>query len=339
MKLRCLLFLLILFTACKRHHKVNVSFYYWKTVYSQNPAEQALLKNLHVSHLYLRVMDVDLNEEGRPIPVSPITFKQAVPTGQKIVPVVFVVNDVLRGISKPAIDDLARRIAAFVKGKMAQSGASGYNELQIDCDWTATTRDNYFYLLKQIARQPGASQKTLSVTLRLHQLKNLRKNGIPPADKVMLMCYNMGNLRLYGKQNSILDINELKKYANDNIADYPISLDVGLPLFSWAVVFRNKQYAGISKSIKKDDLNNKKHFIFIGNNIYKAAESIPEFGLEKADEVRWEATSLAGLKTVSGYLSPLIKNDSLSIIYFHLDETVIKPYSYQQIEEVNDIYR
>lgn len=339
MKFRCLLFLLVLFTACKRHHKVDTSFYYWKTVYKHNPAEQQLLRNLHVSTLYLRVMDVDLNEEGKPIPISPIEFKQALPAGIQIIPVVYIVNNVLKGASNAALNDLAKRIVLFVDGKVAQSGVQSYRELQIDCDWTTTTRNNYFYLLKQIALQPGAQHKTLSVTLRLHQLKNQIKNGIPPANKVMLMCYNMGNLRRYGQQNSILDVRELKKYANDNITNYPISLEVGLPLFSWAVVFRNKQYAGISKSIKINDLNDKKRFIFIGNNIYKAAQNIPEFGLEQADEVRWEGTSVPGLTEVSEYLSPLIKNDSLRIIYFHLDETVIKPYGYPEIEKINDLYR
>ena len=54
------------------------------------------------------------------------------------------------------------------------------------------------------------------------------------------MCYNMGNWCKYGSQNSILDIVELKKYANNNISAYPMPIDIGLPLFKWAVAYWNE---------------------------------------------------------------------------------------------------
>jgi hypothetical protein len=163
--------------------------------------------------------------------------------------------------------------------------------------------------------------------------------GVPPVSRVMLMCYNMGNLRKYGNQNSILDLSEMKKYLGDNIAGYPIPVDVGLPLFSWAVSFRNKEYIGISKRIKFVDLNNKNQFIFIGNNIYKAAADLPEYGLQKADEVRWEAISVPDLEAAAGYISPLIKADTINVIYFHLDETVLRPYSFPDLQKVNNLLR
>jgi hypothetical protein len=255
------------------------------------------------------------------------------------VPVVFIVNDALKTLNRPQLDALANHLVAFVNGKIQQTGKTSFDELQIDCDWTATTRDNYFYLLSRLKSNPSISHKILSATLRLHQLKNQRASGIPPVNRVMLMCYNMGNLRKYGNQNSILEISELKKYLNHDIADYPLPADIGLPLFSWAVAFRNKEYIGISKRLKFVDLINKNQFIFIRNNIYKAAEDLPEYGLQKADEVRWEDTSVPGLEAAAGYLSGFIKSKNIRIIYFHLDENVIKAYRYHDLEKVNDLLR
>jgi hypothetical protein len=283
-------------------------------------------------------MDVNTAEDGPdPVPVSPIIFKDKLPDSVQIVPVVFIVNDVLKSISKTELNTLANKIPLFVEGKVEQGGKASYSELQIDCDWTAITRDNYFYLLKQLKVNPVLKHKIISITLRLHQLKNQIKSGIPPADRAMLMCYNMGNLRQYGMHNSILELSELKKYLGDNISAYPMPVDLGLPLFNWAVAFRNKQYIGISKRIKIADLNNKNQFIFSGNNIYKAATDLPEFGLYKADEIRWEDISVSDLQNAAQYLSPLIKTNTLNVIYFHLDDAALKSYTYTDLEKVNNL--
>ena len=327
-------------TSCHHAKKVTTSFYYWKTVYKTNQTEVAYVRHFNVHKLYVRVMDVDMDENGiSPVPVSPIIFKDGLPDTIQIIPVVFIVNNILKNITKEKIIDLANKIVLFVNGKVQQAGKSTFNELQIDCDWTAATRDNYFYLLNSIKSNPGLKHKKLSVTLRLHQLKNQRSSGIPPVSRVMLMCYNMGNLRRYGNQNSILDLAELKKYANDNISVYPMPVDIGLPLFKWAVAFRNKAYIGISKRIKFVDLNNKNQFIFIGNNIYKAATDLPAYGLNKADEIRWEDISVPALQATASYLSSLIKTDTLNVIYFHLDEEVVNSYKYGDLEKVNNLLR
>jgi hypothetical protein len=340
MKYRKLLLVLLLFTACKPDRKVSTSFYYWKTIYKNNATESSYLTRLHTHKLYVRIMDVDMDDDGiTPVPVSPIVFKDKLPAGLQIVPVVFIVNDILKTTTKPQLDVLARKLLIYVNAKTAQAGKTNYPELQIDCDWTAATRYNYFYLLRQIRQQPALKGITLSATLRLHQLKNQKSSGVPPVDKAMLMCYNMGDLRKYGPQNSILDINELKKYLGDNVAVYPMPMDVGLPLFKWAVAFRNKQYAGISKRIKFADLGNKNQFIFMGNNLYKAVTDLPQYGLIKDDEIRWEAVSLADLESVSKYISPFIKTRNLDVIYFHLDEETVNTYTYESLEKITDLLR
>ena len=334
-----LCFLLLLLSACKHERKVNTSFYYWKTIYKLNPREDSCLRQLHTRQLYVRIMDVDIDDNGEAVPISPITFKENLPDTIKIVPVVFIVNDILKGIDTPRLDKLSAHIVDFVGAKVKQAGKQDYRELQIDCDWTATTRDSYFYLLKQITKRTSVQHKILSATLRLHQLKNQKTSGIPPVNRVMLMCYNMGNLRKYGTQNSILELSELKKYLNGNVSDYPLPMDVGLPLFSWAVAFRDKQYIGISKSLKYTSLIDKNQFKFIGKNLYKTVTDLPQYGLKSGDEIRWEAVSEDDLNHAAAYISPFIKTDSLNIIYFHLDDALINAYTYAALQKTSAVFR
>ena len=327
--------------SCRRHDRViNTSFYFWKTVYKTNKTESDYLNHLHSHKLYMRIMDVDMDENGStPIPVSPISFQARLPDTVALVPVVFIVNNILKVTTRPQLDVLATNIVRFVNGKVQQAGKSSFNELQIDCDWTASTRENYFYLLEQLRKLKELKGKMISVTLRLHQLKNQKGSGIPPADRAMLMCYNMGNLRKYGEQNSILEISELKKYLGDNVTTYPMPIDIGLPLFSWAVAFRTKDYIGIAKRISFDNLNNKNQFIFIKNNIYQAKTNLPDYGLKTNDEVRWENVSAGNLQAAATYLSPLVKTDTVNVIYFHLDDATIKTYTYDDLEKTTHLFR
>jgi len=331
--------LLLLLTACKHERKVSSSFYYWKTVYQSKPQQDSYLKHFHASKLYVRIMDVNTGENGEPVPVSPINFKNHLPDSVSIVPVVFIVNDILKSMDTIQLKALSAHIIHYVDDKIKQAGKKDYHELQMDCDWTATTRDNYFFLLGQLSKTTHARHQLLSATLRLHQLKNQPASGIPPVGRVMLMCYNMGNLRKYGNQNSILELSELKKYLGRNLTDYPLVTDVGLPLFSWAVAFRNKQYIGISKKLNITLLNDKNQFKFIGGNLYRAVTDLTEYGLLNGDEIRWETVSDNDLNQAAAYISPFLKTDSLTVIYFHLDNDLINTYPYAALEKTTALFR
>lgn len=339
MKAWRILIFLFLITACKPERKVNISFYYWKTRYQLNQTELHGLNLFHSKKLYIRIMDVGLDENGSlPVPISPIVFREKFPDTLTLVSVVFVVNRALLHLTKPQLDKLSAQIIYFMDGKVRQAGKSSYNELQIDCDWTATTRDNYFYLLKKLRLQLKTDRQ-LSVTLRLHQLKNQRSNGIPPADRVLLMCYNMGNLRKYGQQNSILELTELKKYVNENLRNYPIPADVALPLFSWAVAFRNKQYIGISKRLTETALQNQANFTPVNTDFYAVKTALPNYGLQPGDEVRWENIPADELQEVGRYLSGYLKPEPLNLIFFHLDAPLLKKYSDEELEKTADLLR
>lgn len=331
-------FMMLGLVSCRKDRVINTSFYYWKTVYDTNATESQYFNALHCKKLYVRIMDVDHGDNGS-VPVSPITFKATLADSVQLIPVVFIVNDVLKNQTSQQLDDLARKIVYYVNGRIKPSGKTSYDELQLDCDWTRTTRDNYFYLLRRIRANASLKNKKLSATLRLHQLKNQKSSGIPPVNRVMLMCYNMGNLRKYGSQNSILEQSELEKYAGKNLGNYPLPIDVGLPLFSWAVVFRQKQYAGIAKRLYNDSFVDQKTFKASGSKLYTLQKDLPQYGLLRGDEIRRENLSAGQLLSAANYIQKYISSDTVNIIYFHLDEPTLKHYTYEDLEKTAAVFR
>ena len=322
--------------SCKQRPVVNTSFYFWRTNYQQNKSEISYLQRFKSKSLYVRIMDVDFNPDlQQAAPVSPIKFSDPLPKAVDIIPVVFIVNQVFTKLDSIQRTALAGRIATFVAAKVKQAGKSGYTALQIDCDWTRSTRDSYFDFLQQLKAHPLLRGKMLSVTLRLHQVKNIASSGIPPVENAMLMCYNMGNLRKYGSQNSILDLQEMNVYLKDYLENYPLKLDVALPVFEWAVVFRDAAYAGISRHIRKAQLQDKKLFKQRDNSIlYELLVDYPAGGLKRGDIIRWEDISAEELLETAGFLARHLKPADRNVVFYHLDTNLLKHFTDEELQKV-----
>ncbi|RBQ10296.1 hypothetical protein [Pedobacter miscanthi] len=335
-KISILAISVFLLIGCKQKSVIHPNFYYWRTDYQNKKDETAYLNQFKSKSLYVRIMDVDFNPDLQlPVPVSPIKFSDPLPKETDIIPVVFIVNEVFNKIDTIQTAVMADRIAKFVKAKVKQSGKPDYKELQIDCDWTKGTRNRYFKFLEQLKANPLLKGKSLSVTLRLHQVKNIVSSGVPPAEKAMLMCYNMGNLRKFGDQNSILDQHEMDTYLKDYLPQYPLPLDVALPLFEWAVVFRNGQYAGISKRISKAQIDDKRLFKQRGNSIlYDLQVDYPAAGLKQGDVVRWEHVSTEDLLATSKFLSRYLAPRDRNLLFYHLDTDLLKHFTNENLQKV-----
>ncbi|WP_316801981.1 hypothetical protein [Pedobacter nototheniae] len=335
-KISILIISILFLVGCKPKPAVHTTFYYWKTDYQNKKAETNYLDLFKSKSLYVRIMDVDFDPDlQQAVPVSPINFSDPLPTQVNIIPVVYLVNQVFNNLDTQKNGELANRIAKFVDAKVKQAGKQNYSELQIDCDWTKTTRVQYFNFLDQLQKNPLLKGKTISVTLRLHQVKNLASSGIPPVKKVMLMCYNMGNLRKYGNQNSILDLHEMDVYLKNDLAGYPLKLDVALPIFEWAVVFRKQQYAGISKRISRQILQDKKLFKRKGDsNLYTLLSDYPAAGLKTGDEIRWEETTLDNLLASSKFLSRYLPATERNLVFYHLDIDLLKHFTNENFQKI-----
>lgn len=314
---------------------IDTSFYYWKTAYRLDSTERTALQQTGAKRLFVRVMDIDnQGPNGEAIPISAISFAEPLPDSVAVVPVVYIVNNVLKGLPADKLEALAANISQFVEGKIKQAGKDGFGELQIDCDWTATTRDHYFVLLEAIRAQISDTVR-LTSTLRLHQVRNLRSSGIPPVDRVLLMCYNMGNLRQPGEHNSILDLREMEIYLKGFLSAYPLPVDIALPLFSWSVVFRKGQYAGISKRLNSATLLDTAVFAKgESSSLYRLKKALPEAGLRKDDVIRREETRWEDLSAAADFLIKHKRKEKFTLLFYHLDNQALKVFSNEQLQEI-----
>jgi hypothetical protein len=331
-------FIALLASACR--HEPRRSFYYWKSVYHLSQTERSYMEGLHVTKLYVRFFDVDWDETlERPTPLAKIRFAEKISPSCEIVPVVYIVNHSLQKSKPQDITDLAVKIL-----KLTDHISSGNNitfkELQMDCDWTDNTRDKYFTLLKVLKSRLIDSKKTLSATIRLHQVKYKGMTGVPPVDRGMLMYYNMGKLAAGASPNSVFNTNDASKYI-DYLAAYPLQLDVALPAFSWGIHSRNNKIIELLNNIGPLDFEKNANFAPVGPSTFSVTQSFFFHGyyFMKNDVVKVEEITPAQCNTAARQLQGKLTKTPGTVAIFHLDSLILTHYEKQDFEKVFNTYR
>jgi hypothetical protein len=299
----------------------NRALYYWKTVFSWDEGDAVLAASLGIRKLYLRLFDVTCNEESKqPIPSALLSRIDRFPANMEPIPVVFITNEAFVAISDSLIPTLARDISKLVF-QIVGPLDSRIREIQIDCDWNSGTRERYFTLLT--ALKSLARGRILSATIRLHQIKFREKTGIPPVDRGMLMVYNMGNPGMFKGRNSIIDLSLVRSYTDD-LAAYPLPLDVVFPLFSWGVVKRNNGFAGLVRELKKSELLDNGSFRMIDTTSFSAVSEVRMHGatIRKGDVIRCESGDAATALSVANMIKGRLKTEHPTISLFHFDREV-----------------
>lgn len=340
-----LLSLLLLLAACRSHEPRQIikGFYYWKQRYATNSTEQNTLSALQVQKLYLRAFDVRLDPFSRqPVPVAPVDIRSTIPDSIRVVPVVFLMNDIWRNNDSMAVTQLANQVSRLLLELYSNIPASRIPEIQIDCDWTRQQKDTYFAFLHAFRQTDACQGRQLSATIRMHQVKYLSANGIPPVDKGLLMCYNMGDLRKWGDHNSILNMKELAAYITPNhIQEYPLPLDVALPLFEWSVLFSKFAYTGILRSIGDKELADRKLFMPTGTFTFTCRHDtiLNGYPLREGDVIRRETTGPALLKQAAQLIARQRQQYEPTIIFYHLDSLTLSKYTIDELEDIYHLFR
>lgn len=335
-KIKLFLFsIVILLTSCQgKEHAVG--FYYWNTTYKPDTVSQRMIQELKSNMLFIRIMDIDFTDGGiEPIPTSPISFEQTIDQNQELIPVVGVNQRIFAELDSLQIRGLAHKITLLVSEKVKQSGKTSYKELQIDCDWTKNSRDKFFYFLEYLQNVPELKEVTITSTLTLLQVKNTQTSGIPPVKRATLMCYNMGDLRQFGDHNSILNQQDLTTYLSRALKEYPLKLDIALPLFDRYVTFRDHQYMGIANYIDQPTLEDKS--LFTKNpktELYILNQDLQKANLKKGDVIRHEFVSKEQLIATAKFLKKELQVKDNRIIFYHLAPEFLSNYSYTDLQEV-----
>lgn len=328
--------LVVSFFSCNEKNEsrqITPSFYYWKSVLHISDFEKQKLGSLKVKTIYLKFFDVEWDEAmKKPVPVAKLQVaKEDLQKVITIIPTVFITNECIQKINSLQVKQLAENIYNLITEIKRANGFDSIPEIQIDCDWTETTKEKYFQLIKNFRLKTPDSR--LSCTIRLHQIKFLSKTGVPPADRGLLMCYNMGNLKNPATNNSILETEELKKYTG-NLARYPLQLDVAFPLFDWKVLYRNNIYSGLIQGLPETAFTNS--FCSKTSNRYRILKDtlLQGYNLKKGDMIRDEQSDIKEVLAAAGEISRHLKNTPLRVSLYHLDSVILSKYTTHELESI-----
>lgn len=311
--------LLLFFTSCRKQNPHSYTFYYWKTTLQLDSTEKSALQDAKVPELYTRFFDVD-KTNGKFQPIGIITKDSTFITDKKIVPVVFITNKSFLNIQPKEISFLAKSISDLIERKSKELNLQTTNEIQIDCDWTAGTKKDYFAFLQELKE---ISNKNITSTLRLHQVKDKGEMGIPPVDKVYLMCYSTSSPLENSDKNSILDLPLLKTYLR-RLDDYPIKkMAVALPIYSWAIVSNHVGKHRLINGVSEKDLQNP-NFRRISKNHVEVRKDGFYFGhfLNKGFTIKVEQIEDDQLDEAVHFINR--KREDYSIVYYQLDHKFIE---------------
>lgn len=246
----CFLTMLMALTGCQQHERQSPttlaegnSVYYWRTDLHLDSMERAFLRTHDIDKVYCRYFDVVMGDDGQPTPNATITFSDTLPDGVELVPTVYITEDCMHAPHPGLAEKVVRRVC-----QMNETNDLGpVAEIQIDCDYTARSRQVYYDFLEEVRSSlTSHSSSLISTTIRLHQLQM----PAPPADYGVLMLYNTGDPQRFMERNPILDLRDVAPYLRW-LNGYDLPLAAAYPVYSWQ---RQIHGVRIEHTVKADEI-------------------------------------------------------------------------------------
>ncbi|MBL7798744.1 MAG: hypothetical protein JNJ90_19760 [Saprospiraceae bacterium] len=316
-------------TACQAPPQpVQPAFFHWKNRLAPTPTEIFLLDSLNCRTLYVKFLDIARDADGTIRPYSLLTVDDTAGlAGRTIVPCVFITNNVFQHISEEKLDWLAQKTAtAIIKiteqfppstnlpvNQSTSQPVNQSTEIQFDCDWTDATRAAFFSFLKKIRRLLPSGTR-LSATIRLHQYKFPDRTGVPPVDRGLLMLYNTGDIHDPDEPNSIFQPAAAEKYLHGAPPEYPLPLDVALPAYSWALIYRDGELWKIVPNVEPPQNSTPK------TQHSKLPNLLPD------DHVRYETVDTNLLRQAATLAAGIRLARDARVAFFHLDTSTVRRY-------------
>ncbi|MFN0276252.1 MAG: hypothetical protein ACKVPJ_10925 [Chitinophagales bacterium] len=336
MRLFLLFFLFSFLFSCRKNEKeITRSFYYWQSSYQLSAHEKQTLTTLSVQKLYIKFFDVHWEvSAGQPVPVASINFSETIPDGIEIIPVVYITNETLQKLNNDEVKTLAFKINKKIEDILEENNLAVPAEIQLDCDWSETTKEKYFFLIEEMKKFPLWEKVRWSATIRLHQIKYVEKTGAPPVNRGMLMFYNMGNIKDASAKNSIYETEIAKQYLA-KVSDYPLPLDAAIACYSWGLLFDDTELLKIFYPLYPADLPDTL-FKKQSENIFTAKRNFYFEGsfLTQGNVVKLETMNPSVSLESAKLLAKELKNNTFSVILYHLDSTIVKNYTNEGFENI-----
>lgn len=334
MRLLYLFTLILIAVSCSEPAvKIERGIYFWENDTPFLTKENSLaLDSLKIEKLYVKIYEVD-RVDGKNVPIAKSSLKLTTKDlkNRELIPCIYMLNKVFVESSKEELDALANNVVrltlAFLDEKLSEDVSIPFPEIQIDCDWSEKSQGNYFYFLRKMKK---LTDKKISCTLRLYPYKFHEKMGVPPCDRATLMCYNLLNPIKNPRKNSILDIDEMSKYL-DTKFEYPLPLDVALPVYSWMQCYDRDQFRGVVHGPIENYSSLMTHHKGLWYTM-QVDTVVSDLYMRKGDRIKLERVSQTDLSKAVDLIkkSRVLKNDAV-ISYFHLSSQELSFYSYEKL--------
>ena len=304
--------------------------YYWRTTFSLDSTERSFLKQFDVGKVYIRFFDVVPDGNGGVKPNATLAFSDSVPPGLEVIPTVFITEDCMRCDLEGIPSMLVQRVAKMCSAHHVKS----VKELQIDCDWTETSREAYFSFLEQVRPSLDSLGWRLSATIRLHQLSM----SAPPVDYGVLMVYNTGDFRDHDCANPILTEEDVAPYLR-HLSGYDLPLCAAYPNFGWNLLFQGTEFKAI---LYGDDMTDSTVYSRIDDTRHLVVQSRYQYQslggtavhLNAGDSVLTRLPSSSTILAVHDALSLRRPSINRQVIIYCLDKNNINNYTAKHYEKV-----
>ena len=322
-------------------HSEMPAVYHWKTTFDLDSAEHQFLLTHGIRRIYLRMFDVD-DVAGEAIPIATTEihsfyfpwkddYEQLNSDSVYFVPTIYITLDALK-LAKGRETDLAEKIVERVKNMCSyhDDDLTHIEALQLDCDWTTSTRESFFALCSATSKAIASKGLPwqLSSTIRLHQLRQ----SPPPVDYGVLMVYNTGSFSDPDASNSIINLADVEPYLKF-LPAYPLHLDVAYPTYSWQLLFRNRQFIGLLEGV---DTNDRERFAPAGANSFRALSDVPfrNIIIRRGDIIRCESSRFSEIAPIKALIEKRLARRPHSNILYHLDSKNLSTFSPNEIDSL-----
>jgi hypothetical protein len=296
------------------------AIYFWKTTFELNEWEKKFLSEHNIQKLYLRMFDVDVEDDIRNdrrivVPIATTKFKEIPPIGIEVVPTVFITLDALKQMG--SMEELAQLIIKRVLAMSSYNELGVIKELQIDCDWTQSTEEKYNDLCRHMRSILEQKNIGLSSTIRLHQVGGAVSSDV---QSYVLMLYNAVSIANTNTNNSILSYEDIHPYlmrkknikAFENLLEAKqIAFNLALPTFAWGVVFKDGKFDRLVRNYSQDFPDS-----LIG------------------EWMRIEECPFGEIKKVKDDARRAFKRTKANIVIYHLDSLNLVKYTSDEIKNI-----